>query len=159
MSEVRGGVHRLLALLIVGVALLSAASGAGAATRPNIVFVLTDDQRFDTLGAMPTVQRDLVGTGRHVHERVRRERPLLPESREHPDGPLLALHQRLRKQRPIRRLWIVSRPLDGRYVAPVGGLSHGLRGEVPERLQTRRTFRRGGIAGWRSLESATTATS
>ena len=63
MSEVRGGVHRLLALLIVGVALLSAVSGAGAAARPNIVFVLTDDQRFDTLGAMPTVQRDLVGRG------------------------------------------------------------------------------------------------
>ena len=63
MSEVRGWVHRLLALLIVGVALLSAVSGAGAATRPNIVFVLTDDQRFDTLGAMPTVQRDLVGRG------------------------------------------------------------------------------------------------
>lgn len=63
MSEVRRGVHRMLALLIVGVALLSAASGAGAATRPNIVFVLTDDQRFDTLGAMPTVQRDLVGRG------------------------------------------------------------------------------------------------
>jgi arylsulfatase A-like enzyme len=63
MSEVRGGVDRLLALLIVGVALLSAVSGAGAATRPNIVFVLTDDQRFDTLGVMPTVQRELVGRG------------------------------------------------------------------------------------------------
>ncbi|HYM64206.1 MAG TPA: sulfatase-like hydrolase/transferase [Gaiellaceae bacterium] len=59
----RGGVHRLVALLIVGVALLSAASGAAAATRPNIVFVLTDDQRFDTLGVMPTVQRALVGRG------------------------------------------------------------------------------------------------
>ena len=63
MSEVRGGVHRLLALLIVGVALLSAVSGAAAATRPNILFVLTDDQRFDTLCAMPTVQRELVGKG------------------------------------------------------------------------------------------------
>jgi len=52
-----------LALLIVGVALLSAVGGAAAATRPNIVFVLTDDQRFDTLGAMPTVQRELVGRG------------------------------------------------------------------------------------------------
>jgi N-acetylglucosamine-6-sulfatase len=63
MAEVRGGVHRLLALLIVGVAVLSAASGVGAAARPNIVFVLTDDQRFDTLGTMPTVQRELVGRG------------------------------------------------------------------------------------------------
>jgi N-acetylglucosamine-6-sulfatase len=63
MPEVRGGVHRLLALLIVGVAVLSAASGAAAAIRPNIVFVLTDDQRLDTLGAMPTVQRELAGRG------------------------------------------------------------------------------------------------
>ena len=63
MAEVRGGVHCLLALVIVGVALLFAPSGAAAAPRPNIVFVLTDDQRFDTLGAMPTVQRELVGRG------------------------------------------------------------------------------------------------
>jgi arylsulfatase A-like enzyme len=63
MSEVRGGVHRLLTLLIVGVTLLAVVGGAGAATRPNIVFVLTDDQRFDTLRAMPTVQRELAGRG------------------------------------------------------------------------------------------------
>ncbi len=31
--------------------------------RPNIVVILTDDQRWDTLWAMPTVQRELVGRG------------------------------------------------------------------------------------------------
>jgi arylsulfatase A-like enzyme len=36
---------------------------AEGSTRPNIVLILTDDQRFDTLWAMPTVQRELVGRG------------------------------------------------------------------------------------------------
>ena len=36
---------------------------AQAAEPPNIVLVLTDDQRWDTLGAMPTVQRELVAKG------------------------------------------------------------------------------------------------
>jgi arylsulfatase A-like enzyme len=31
--------------------------------QPNIVFILTDDQRWDTLWAMPAVQRELVGKG------------------------------------------------------------------------------------------------
>ena len=38
-------------------------AAAATAQKPNIVLVLTDDQRWDTLFAMPTVQRDLVGHG------------------------------------------------------------------------------------------------
>jgi len=51
----------VLLTLAVG-ALLAAAPGADAA-RPNVVIVLTDDQRWDTLSAMPTVQSELVGKG------------------------------------------------------------------------------------------------
>ena len=40
-----------------------AASAAEPDERPNILLVLTDDQRWDTLGVMPTVQRELVGRG------------------------------------------------------------------------------------------------
>jgi N-acetylglucosamine-6-sulfatase len=36
---------------------------AAAATGPNIVLILTDDQRWDTLWAMPNVQADLVAHG------------------------------------------------------------------------------------------------
>ena len=36
---------------------------AQAAQSPDIVLILTDDQRWDTLWAMPTVQRELVGKG------------------------------------------------------------------------------------------------
>lgn len=37
--------------------------GAQAATPPNVLFILTDDQRFDTLEYMPIVQRELQGRG------------------------------------------------------------------------------------------------
>jgi arylsulfatase A-like enzyme len=52
--------------------LVAACAGAGLATpaasartseRPNIIVVLTDDQRSDTLSAMPTVEKELVGHG------------------------------------------------------------------------------------------------
>jgi len=36
---------------------------AGATTAPNIVFILTDDQRWDTLWAMPKVQSELIAHG------------------------------------------------------------------------------------------------
>jgi arylsulfatase A-like enzyme len=61
----------------VAVALVAACAGAGLAIpaasaqnsdrpsfdRPNIVLVLTDDQRWDTLRGMPTVEQALVGHG------------------------------------------------------------------------------------------------
>ena len=45
------------------VAPAAAAQPAGFPARPNIVVVLTDDQRWDTLSAMPTVQSELVDKG------------------------------------------------------------------------------------------------
>jgi N-acetylglucosamine-6-sulfatase len=39
------------------------AEAAGTQTQPNIVLVLTDDQRWDTLNVMPTVQSELVARG------------------------------------------------------------------------------------------------
>jgi N-acetylglucosamine-6-sulfatase len=42
----------------------AAANGSGApAHAPDIVLILTDDQRFDTLWSMPTVESELVGKG------------------------------------------------------------------------------------------------
>jgi N-acetylglucosamine-6-sulfatase len=61
--------HRRVALGLAAAASLSAAFVAGPAPagpldpKPNVVFIVTDDQRWDTLWAMPTVQSDLVDHG------------------------------------------------------------------------------------------------
>ena len=46
---------------VLGVAAEAAVAGPGS--RPNVVLVLTDDQRWDTLRYMPTVRRELVAPG------------------------------------------------------------------------------------------------
>jgi N-acetylglucosamine-6-sulfatase len=62
----------LTVVAAIAVALVAACAGAGLAIpaasavrsdRPNIVVVLTDDQRWDTLSAMPTVEQALVAHG------------------------------------------------------------------------------------------------
>ncbi len=61
--------RRLIRSLLACLAVTAAAAWAPAAPaaepdeRPSILLVLTDDQRWDTLGVMPTVQRELVGRG------------------------------------------------------------------------------------------------
>jgi arylsulfatase A-like enzyme len=56
----------------LALALVAACAGAGLGTpsasarsseRPNIIVVLTDDQRWDSLSAMPTVEKELVAHG------------------------------------------------------------------------------------------------
>ena len=64
-----------------------------APLRPNIVFILTDDQRFDTIGlehskddgvtpVMPTVLNEIVEQGRQVPEQLRHHRALRAEPLE-----------------------------------------------------------------------------
>jgi N-acetylglucosamine-6-sulfatase len=58
------GVSVVLAVLsVVGSAVLTSRSVAHAAGRPNIVLILTDDQRWDTLWAMPAVRNQLMARG------------------------------------------------------------------------------------------------
>jgi N-acetylglucosamine-6-sulfatase len=58
------GVWRITTLLCTFLALvLIGADEADAQARPNVVLVLTDDQRWDTLNHMPTVQAELIGRG------------------------------------------------------------------------------------------------
>jgi arylsulfatase A-like enzyme len=53
------------AALLAGVAIAAAAAGAARADErpPNLIVFLTDDQRFDTLWAMPLVQSELAARG------------------------------------------------------------------------------------------------
>lgn len=52
---------RVLYTLVAGLASLALA--APAAARPNVVLIVTDDQRWDTLADMPAVQSELIGRG------------------------------------------------------------------------------------------------
>jgi N-acetylglucosamine-6-sulfatase len=54
-----------VAIVLAFIGPLIAAAGApnSDSTAPNIVLILTDDQRWDTLWAMPTVEAELVGHG------------------------------------------------------------------------------------------------
>jgi N-acetylglucosamine-6-sulfatase len=55
---------RLLVLpVLLGGLMASADARVGATSRPNIVVILTDDQRWDTLWAMPTVKAEIAAHG------------------------------------------------------------------------------------------------
>jgi len=59
-GRLRVGLLTLALLAMPGIARTPVTS---AATRPNIVLILTDDQRFDELAQMPTVHSELVSQG------------------------------------------------------------------------------------------------
>jgi arylsulfatase A-like enzyme len=59
----RGGIVAMLAFSIAISSLALAAIAAEARGRPNIVLILTDDQRADALGSMPTVRKQLKARG------------------------------------------------------------------------------------------------
>ena len=64
----------------------STGDGSGRSPdRPSILLIVTDDQRWDTLWAMPEVQRSLVERGRHLRGVVHHELALLPEPGVDPD--------------------------------------------------------------------------
>ena len=46
-----------------------ASVAAPAPERPNVLLIVTDDQRWDTLDAMPVVQQELMGRGVRSEER------------------------------------------------------------------------------------------
>ena len=50
-------------LVAATVGLFLAVAGGASAASPNVVVILTDDQRWDTLSTMPTVQAELVRKG------------------------------------------------------------------------------------------------
>jgi arylsulfatase A-like enzyme len=60
----RSARHLVLAILAIAAWLgLPARASAQAGRRPDVVVIVTDDQRYDTLWAMPIVERELVARG------------------------------------------------------------------------------------------------
>jgi N-acetylglucosamine-6-sulfatase len=49
--------------MVAAVAIVALTNVGSAQARPNIVFIVTDDQRWDTVSAMPQVTESLVGHG------------------------------------------------------------------------------------------------
>jgi N-acetylglucosamine-6-sulfatase len=53
----------VLVFAVTGLISAPAVRARAASPRPNVVVIVTDDQRWDSLGVMPIVQRELVGRG------------------------------------------------------------------------------------------------
>ena len=129
-----------------------------AATRPNIVVVMTDDQTLEQMRALPQVRR-LIGTQRSEVQALLRHGPaLLPVAGDLLHRPVRAQHGRDLEQRRERRRRAArvrrrsrsgcSRPATGR--AFVGKYLNGYGIDDPERVPP-------GWSEWKALIEPTTA--
>ena len=124
---------------IIGSSAATAATNRDrSATRPSILLIVTDDQRWDTLWAMPHVRDLLAEQGHDVLQRVRREPALLSQPVEHPDGQLFAHDGCVPGDAAVRGLPVLPRRLHDRHVAPRPGVHDGLVRQVHRRVSTRR---------------------
>ena len=111
--------------------------------RPNILFILTDDQRWDTTDGThsPRARSSWRGTraelGEHgveFTEGVHDHAALLPEPLEHPEGRVRASHRRLPQRRHERRRRRLRGPVVPRHLAAGRRLPDEPHRQVPERL-------------------------
>ena len=107
--------------------------------RPNIVLILSDDQRVDMMGAMPTVRSRLIDRGVSFSERLRGGPAVLPVAGDDPPWSVFAHHADLRHLASVRRGGTVQGPRPGavhdRDMAAGCRLSHRDDRQVPERLR------------------------
>ena len=112
---------------------------AQTASRPNIVLIVTDDQRFDTLHVMPKVRRQLVARGM-TFRRAIVTNPLCCPSRatiltgrfSHTTG----VYRNIGSERWLARLPAVGIGHD-RDRAAGGGVPDGADRQVPQRVSGR----------------------
>ena len=104
----------------------SAGSFTVSQQKPNIVLILTDDQRSDELSGMPIVNSELIDKGLSFTNGFVEDRPRVEQ------------HRRLRQQATARRLHHVPYrgrgEFDDRDVAPRRGLLHRARREILQRI-------------------------
>ncbi len=133
MLVVRGSL--LLCALLTLSGWLSSDRAEAQTGRPNIVLIVTDDQRWDTLRYMPTVSSELVGKGVRFANSFTANPNCCPARASIFTG--LYSHStrsldELRSSRGLRRL---RRFQDASGLAPQGRLSDDARRQVPERLR------------------------
>ena len=106
--------------------------------RPSVVLFLTDDQRWDSLWAMPNVLSLLGGHGVHVHQWVRRRPAVLPEPRSDPEGGVSALDARVQQRGSVQPIQRLRRFVDGGDVDARSRVSDGPDRQVLQRLRRSR---------------------
>ena len=142
----RGKARRLafafLAALALSVPLSSPAAAQDEPTDPpSILLIVTDDQRWDTLWAMPEVQGSLVERGVSFSQSFTTSSALLSEPGLDPDGGLPAHDGGVSPRWSPRRLQVVRRLDHDRHEAGRRRLPHGILREVPRLLPIRCALR------------------
>ena len=108
-------------------------SALGAAVRPNVVVILADDARFDSLGRMPNVRTADRCPRRDLHERVRHDIGVLPIESLDPLRAVRAHDGGDPELRPVE-LPALLRAVEPGGLAPRRRLRDSARRQVPERL-------------------------
>jgi hypothetical protein len=94
--------RRLVTLALAALAL--AAPAIAHAAQPNVLVIVTDDQRWDTLPYMPTVQNELQAKGITFTNAFAVNPVCCPSQVVDPDRTLVPLDRRLGGRRTARRL-------------------------------------------------------
>jgi N-acetylglucosamine-6-sulfatase len=94
----------VLSLILIGVT-AAIKQPTSAATRPNVLLIVTDDQIDRPRTVTAQIMRNLPGAGaaRHtLHQRLRRELVVLPEPGEHPQRPIQPYQRCLDHRRSLQ---------------------------------------------------------
>ena len=101
---------------------------------PSVLVILTDDQRRDTMSAMPVVRGQIAAPGVRF-TRAYVTNPSCCPSRVSLLTAAIAHHRRLGEHRAVRRVRVVRRRADRRDLARRRRLSDGAVRQVPERVR------------------------
>ena len=103
--------------------------------RPNIIFIMTDDQPPQTVAYMPTVKNVLMAEGVNFRERFPDHTPVLPQPCQHPDRRIRSQSRSLHQPLPDGQRSQIRRCFHGSGLAAGSRVSHRLLREIPEQLR------------------------
>ena len=128
----------------------SLAAPAQAPERPSVVVMMTDDQTYADMAAMPRTRRLIGDGGRALHALLRLLSAVLPVARDVPDRPVQPQQRGADEHAAEGRLRGARRRAHAAGVAERGGLPDLAHRQVPQRLRAAAaspTCRRAGPTG------------
>ena len=130
----------VLGLALLSVVVLVPSAPAAAAARPNVLVVMTDDQRLDDMRAMPRTRRLLGDGGHDVRARARLLSAVLPVAGDVPHRPVQPQPRRHVELRAVRRLREVppGRAQLAAGLAAAGRVHDRADRQVPQRVRRAR---------------------